>query len=93
LQTSAIKHVHVWHAQGLDIGPATIQAFMEALSNSRTVLWNGPMGVFEFEKFSDGTTAIANAVAALTPKASGRDRSLLSEVLCLEASLAYCAVN
>jgi phosphoglycerate kinase len=48
---------------GLDIGPLTIQRFTEAIAGSRTVLWNGPMGVFEMDPFAFGTKAIAHAVA------------------------------
>ena len=47
---------------GLDIGPESAQAFAEALSDARTVFWNGPMGVFEFEAFSAGTRAVAQAL-------------------------------
>jgi phosphoglycerate kinase len=47
----------------LDIGPRTIEAFSKALEEARTVVWNGPMGVYEFEAFSKGTIAIAHAVA------------------------------
>ena len=50
-----------WKA--LDIGPATEKLFSEALENAKTILWNGPMGVFEIDAFSRGTYAIANAVA------------------------------
>jgi phosphoglycerate kinase len=53
---------------GLDIAEKTIQKFSEVIGNSKTILWNGPMGVFEMEKFSKGTTAIANAIAATTAK-------------------------
>lgn len=53
---------------GLDVGPETIKIFTEVITNSKTVLWNGPMGVFEFDKFSAGTSAIAQAVAAATAK-------------------------
>jgi phosphoglycerate kinase len=49
---------------GLDIGPATIQAYAAAVADARTVVWNGPMGVFEVDAFAQGTLAIANAVAA-----------------------------
>ena len=49
---------------GLDIGPATVELFKEALSNAKTILWNGPMGVFEFEKFSYGTMEIGKIVAS-----------------------------
>jgi phosphoglycerate kinase len=53
---------------GLDIAEKTIQQFSEVIGNSKTILWNGPMGVFEMEKFSKGTTAIAKAIAAATSK-------------------------
>jgi phosphoglycerate kinase len=47
----------------LDIGPATIELFADEVSKARTIVWNGPMGVFEFDHFSKGTTKIAEAVA------------------------------
>jgi phosphoglycerate kinase len=50
-----------WRA--LDIGPATVKLFSEALANAKTILWNGPMGIFEVDAFSRGTFAIAHAVA------------------------------
>lgn len=40
---------------GLDIGPDSIKTFNEAMDTTQTVIWNGPMGVFEMEKFADGT--------------------------------------
>ncbi len=49
--------------QALDIGPATVKLFSEAIQNAKTILWNGPMGVFEVDAFSRGTFAIAHAVA------------------------------
>jgi phosphoglycerate kinase len=51
-----------WRA--LDIGPDTIAAFKRALEGAQLVVWNGPMGVFEFERFAAGTRAVAEAVAA-----------------------------
>ncbi len=48
---------------GLDIGPATITLYTEALSNAKTIVWNGPMGVFEIDAFSRGTTALTHSVA------------------------------
>ena len=48
----------------LDIGPATITVFTEALANAKTVVWNGPMGVFEIDAFSRGTSALAHSVAS-----------------------------
>ena len=48
---------------GLDIGPKTVDLFCEAIKNAGTVVWNGPMGVFEFPRFAVGTKAVAKAVA------------------------------
>ncbi|MDD4163726.1 MAG: phosphoglycerate kinase [Eubacteriales bacterium] len=48
---------------GLDIGPKTIKAFSDALKGAGTIVWNGPMGVFEFDNFANGTKAVAQAVA------------------------------
>ncbi|MEM6735675.1 MAG: phosphoglycerate kinase [Bacteroidota bacterium] len=52
--------------QGLDIGPETVKLFSEVIEESKTILWNGPMGVFEFPTFAKGTDAIANAVVKAT---------------------------
>ncbi len=49
--------------EGMDIGPDTIAAFCGAVKGAGTVVWNGPMGVFEFEKFAQGTRAMAQALA------------------------------
>lgn len=51
---------------GLDIGPEAIAAFRKVILQSRTILWNGPMGVFEMEKFQQGTKAVAQAIAEAT---------------------------
>ncbi|MBW4420066.1 MAG: phosphoglycerate kinase [Myxacorys californica WJT36-NPBG1] len=53
---------------GLDIGPDSVKTFQQALSQCKSVIWNGPMGVFEFDKFAAGTEAIARTLAELTPK-------------------------
>jgi phosphoglycerate kinase len=53
---------------GLDIAGKTIEIFTDVIGKSRTILWNGPMGVFEIEKFSKGTTEIAKAIAEATSK-------------------------
>ena len=50
---------------GLDIGPDSGRAFAEALSDARTVFWNGPMGVFEFDAFAEGTRAVAEALTKI----------------------------
>lgn len=53
---------------GLDIGPETLKLFVAALDGAKSVLWNGPMGVFEDPKFAEGTKKLAEAVAELTQK-------------------------
>ena len=50
-----------WYA--LDIGPASVKLFSEAVQNAKTILWNGPMGVFEIDAYARGTLAIAHAIA------------------------------
>jgi phosphoglycerate kinase len=50
---------------GVDIGPATVTAYVAAISDAKTVVWNGPMGVFEIEAFAAGTNAVARAVAGV----------------------------
>jgi phosphoglycerate kinase len=56
--------------QGLDIGPESLQTFKDALSDCKTVLWNGPLGVFEMDKFAAGTLGVAETLAELTGKVS-----------------------
>lgn len=66
-QTSMSPSNHIpdgW--MGLDIGPNACEQFANVIKRSRTILWNGPMGVFEMEKFQHGTKVIATAVAAAT---------------------------
>ncbi|XP_022845651.1 phosphoglycerate kinase, chloroplastic [Olea europaea var. sylvestris] len=53
---------------GLDIGPDSIKTFNDALETTKTVIWNGPMGVFEFDKFAVGTEAVAKKLAELSGK-------------------------
>ncbi len=54
--------------EGLDIGPETAKAYAEIIRGAGTVVWNGPMGVFELPPFDAGTKAVADAVAAATAK-------------------------
>jgi len=68
-QTSAAPSNNIpdgW--MGLDIGPNAIEQFSNVIHRSKTILWNGPMGVFEMEKFQHGTKAIAKAIAESTAK-------------------------
>jgi len=51
---------------GLDIGPKTQELFIDVINNSKSVLWNGPMGVFEMSNFESGTKSIAHAIAGVT---------------------------
>ncbi|HPY36107.1 MAG TPA: phosphoglycerate kinase, partial [Smithellaceae bacterium] len=61
-KTYPIKEIPADH-MGLDIGPATINLFSEALKGVKTIIWNGPLGMFELAPFSKGTFALAVAVA------------------------------
>jgi phosphoglycerate kinase len=53
---------------GLDIGPKTLADIQAGLADCKTVIWNGPMGVFEFDAFSKGTYGVATTLAELTTK-------------------------
>jgi len=54
--------------EGMDIGPRTAKAYCDLIPGAKTILWNGPMGVFEDKRFSEGTLAVAQAVAGTTHK-------------------------
>ena len=59
---------------GVDIGPKTIQQYVDVLLEAKTIVWNGPMGVFELAPFRSGTEAIAHAIAEATKKWSNIHR-------------------
>jgi phosphoglycerate kinase len=62
--TIGVDDPRIGDRMGLDIGPRTINAYATALHDAQTVVWNGPMGVFEIDAFARGTIAIAEAVAS-----------------------------
>ena len=63
VETLGVDDPAVGERMGLDIGPRTIEAYSAALSDAKTVVWNGPMGVFEIDAFAKGTIGVAQAVA------------------------------
>ena len=54
--------------EGVDIGPETVRRFSDLLQNARTVVWNGPMGVFENPRFAEGTRALAEDLAGIAQR-------------------------
>src|SRR4051812_17591365 len=64
-ETLAVGDAAIADRMGLDIGPATIKAYTDAIADAKTVVWNGPMGVFEIDAFAAGTHAVARAVAGV----------------------------
>jgi len=62
-ETLSVDDASIGDRMGLDIGPKTVEAYSEALSDAKTVVWNGPMGVFEIDAFAKGTIGVAEAVA------------------------------
>jgi len=64
-ETLSVDDAAIGSRMGLDIGPETGKAYARALADAKTVVWNGPMGVFEIDAFAKGTLAVANAVAAV----------------------------
>jgi len=59
-------------AAGLDIGPATAKAYADVIAKAKTILWNGPMGLFENKQFAAGTNAVAQAVADATQQSGAK---------------------
>jgi len=79
---------------GLDIGKDSIQSFTEVILKAKTIVWNGPMGVFEFEKFATGTKSIGDAVAEATSKGAitiigGGDTATAAEQFGLEDKVSH----
>ena len=66
VQTLGVDDGAIGDRMGLDIGPATVAVFARALNDAQTVVWNGPMGVFEIDAFAQGTIGVARAVADVT---------------------------
>ena len=62
-ETLSVDDAAIGERMGLDIGPRTVAAYTDALRDARTVIWNGPMGVFEIDQFAQGTIGVARAVA------------------------------
>jgi phosphoglycerate kinase len=65
-ETLLVDDAAIGDRMGLDIGPATVKAYAAALRDAKTVVWNGPMGVFEIDDFARGTMAVARAIAEVT---------------------------
>jgi len=62
-ETLSVDDTAIGERMGLDIGPKTVAAYANALADAKTVVWNGPMGVFEIDAFARGTMGVAQAVA------------------------------
>jgi phosphoglycerate kinase len=59
-------------AEGFDIGPTTAQRYAEIIRGAKTILWNGPMGMFEDKRFAEGTNAVARSVVDATQKSGAK---------------------
>ncbi|MEQ1898912.1 MAG: phosphoglycerate kinase [Vicinamibacterales bacterium] len=89
--TLVVTDAAIGDRMGLDIGPATAAAFSAALTDAKTVIWNGPMGVFEVDAFAQGTLAVAHAVAAVngTTIIGGGDSIAAAKKAGVSASLTH----
>jgi phosphoglycerate kinase len=66
VETLKVGDAAIGDRMGLDIGPQTVQSYRNAIAGAKTVVWNGPMGVFELDAFATGTIEVAKAVASVT---------------------------
>jgi len=91
-KTQVVHRDHIpagW--EGLDIGPETVKQFCEIVSKAKTVVWNGPLGVFEMPNFAKGTNAVAKALAEATKKGTtsviggGDSAAAIAQAGCAEA--------
>ena len=64
-ETLEVGDAAIGDRMGLDIGPRTVQSYRDVIAGAKTVIWNGPMGVFEIDAFANGTLEVARAVAAV----------------------------
>jgi phosphoglycerate kinase len=64
-ETLAVGDAAIGDRMGLDIGPATVKTYRDVIAGAKTVIWNGPMGVFEIDAFANGTLEVARAVASV----------------------------
>src|SRR5262249_15219237 len=65
VETLAVGDPAIGHRMGLDIAPKTIETYRSVIASAKTVIWNGPMGVFEIDAFATGTIEVAKAVASV----------------------------
>ncbi len=84
--------------EGLDAGPKSIELYRQAILSSRTIIWNGPPGVFEFERFSGATRAMAEAVAEATAKGAttvigGGDTATAAKKFKVAAKVTHCSTG
>lgn len=83
---------------GLDCGPESRKLFAEAIGRAQTIIWNGPAGVFEFDKFAEGTKTMAQAVAAATAKGAvsivgGGDTATAAKKFGVEDQVSHCSTG
>ena len=84
--------------QGLDVGEASRKTFADVISAHKTILWNGPLGVFEFDKFSAGTKSACEAVAAATKKGAvtiigGGDTATAAAKFGMDNDVSHCSTG